>query len=140
MGVDLGNKIAKAFSNINFGDFSGRSESINTTVEMDISHIENPNIELEAINGGIIVENWDEDFISVNINCRYKDGLFREGEDFFEFYKTDNKIIFSPIFTGNLSIDLKVFYQISLWRNSSKEYQWTNKNRGFHDGYFRFEH
>ncbi len=109
MGVDLGNKIAKAFSNINFGDFSGRSESINTTVEMDISHIENPNIELEAINGGIIVENWDEDFISVNINCRYKDGLFREGEDFFEFYKTDNKIIFSPIFTGNLSIDLKVF-------------------------------
>jgi DUF4097 and DUF4098 domain-containing protein YvlB len=109
MGIDIGNKIAKAFSDINFGGFSGRTESINTTVEIDISHIDNPIIDIEAINGGIILENWGEDYISIEINCKYKKGLIQENEDFFDFYELDNKIVFSPKFSGNLSINLKVF-------------------------------
>ena len=113
MGIDLGNKIAKSFSNMNFNmDFSGitgRSKSIDTKVEMDISHIEKPIIDIEAINGGMVVENWDKDFISVEIKCRYKEGLFQEGEDFFEFYERDNRIVFSPIFTNGISIGLEVF-------------------------------
>lgn len=111
IGVDLGNKIAKAFRDMKFNtDSNGLTgKSINTKVEMDISHMEAPSIDIEAVNGRIILENWDENFLSIEVNCRYREGLFQENEDFFSFYEMDNKIIFSPEFSSNISIDLKVY-------------------------------
>lgn len=113
IGVDLGNKIAKAFSNIKidkgFGSIVGKTENINTKIQKDISHLEKPIIDIKAVNGEIILENWDEEYLSMEISYRYKEGLLQEDEEFYDFYEIDNKIVFSPKNSGSLSIDLKVY-------------------------------
>ena len=113
IGVDLGNKIAKAFTNIkddiNLDGFLGNSETINTKAVKNISHIENPIIDLKSINGSIILENWDEEDMLIEINCKYKDDLLSSGEEFYEFYETENKIIFKPKFESKIMMNLKVY-------------------------------
>ena len=113
LGADLGNKIAKAFTDIkkdiSFDGFLGNTETINAKAVKNISHIENPIIDLESINGAIIVENWDEEDILIEINCKYKDDLLSSGEEFYEFYETENKIIFKPKFESKIMMNLKVY-------------------------------
>lgn len=113
IGVDLGNKIAKAFTDmkgdINFDGFLGNTKTINAKAVKNISHIENPVIDLKSINGNIIVENWDEEDILIEISCKYKDDLLSSGEEFYEFYETENKIVFLPKFESKIMMNLKVY-------------------------------
>lgn len=113
IGVDLGNKIAKAFADmrddINFDGLLNNTESLNAKAVMDVSHIENPIIDLKSINGHIFVENWEEDHILIEINCRYKDGLLNAGQSFYELYDMENKIVFAPKYDSKIMMNLKVY-------------------------------
>lgn len=112
IGVDLGNKISEIFlgikDNKTLEGFLGGYETINTSIEKDISHIENPSIDIKSINGSIILENWPEDHILIKINCKYKNKLLDNNDDFYTFYQEGNKLVFMPKFENKVMINLKV--------------------------------
>lgn len=113
IGVDLGNKISEIFlgmkDNKGLEGLLGGYETINTSIEKDISNIENPSIDFKSINGSIVVENWAEDHMLIKINCKYKNRLLAKNDDFFNFYHEENRLVFRPKFENKIMINLKVY-------------------------------
>lgn len=113
IGNDIGNKISGVF-NSNFDkssskNFFGIYEIVNTTLEKDISHIEEPIIDLKSINGNIFLNPWDKDSILINVSCQFKKGTMSENDIYYDFVEEGNKISFSPIYTSNIGMKLDVY-------------------------------
>ncbi|NLX61840.1 MAG: DUF4097 family beta strand repeat protein [Tissierellia bacterium] len=89
-------------------NLSGLYETINTKIEKDISNIENPIIDLEALNGSINARSWDKDKISMDITIKYRNKDFPNATDFYKFYEEDNVFRFRPIHRNNLIISLDI--------------------------------
>ena len=112
IGSDIGNALSSLFDGLkdfspNFG-LKYDYETIRTTLDMDISDIENPNLIFKAINDSIIIKPTDGDKILIEVICQYKNGLFQKDEAYFDFIKDGDNIIFNPKFTSNISIRLNV--------------------------------
>ncbi|WP_077369303.1 DUF4097 family beta strand repeat-containing protein [Anaerosalibacter sp. Marseille-P3206] len=113
LGADLGNKISELFSGIkdksSSVNFWGNYETSSTTLEKDISHIDEPIIDLSSVNGSISVKTWEKQSLLIKVICNYKKGVLDENDTFYDFYEEDNKIIFRPNFTSNIGIKLEVY-------------------------------
>ena len=120
-GVDIGNKISGLFGSMkdkgNSMNFWGNYETVNTTLEKDISHIDVPILDLKSVNGGISLEPWDKDSLLIKVTCNYKKGLLDENSIFYDFYEEDNKMVFRPTFTSNVGIKLNVFVPTKKYDN-----------------------
>lgn len=112
-GADLGNKISELVSGIkdksSSVNFWSNYETINTTLEKDISHLNEPILDLKSVNGGIIVKPWEKESLLLKINCSFKKGVLDENDTLYDFYEEDNKIIFRPVYTSNIGIKLEVY-------------------------------
>lgn len=111
--VDLGNKVSGFFRDMKDIErpkvFSGKYDVIETSLEKNISHIENPIIDIKSINGNISVKPWEKDHMSMDINCRYKNGLFHEGDEFYDFSEEDNRLVFLPKVSNNIELNLNIY-------------------------------
>ena len=112
IGSDIGNALSNMLNGLKdvgspFG-FRYNYDTITTDLDMDISHIENPSLDLRAINGSIVLRSSSENQILIKAVCQYKNGLLSDNEPYFDFYIDGNKIIFSPKYNSNISIKLDV--------------------------------
>lgn len=112
---DFGSDVSTVLSNMFDGlkDFSSSvgQYNYNTTtsnLEMDLSEIESPILDLKAINGDINVRQSDKDNMTIKVICQYKKGLLVANEPYFDFTNVDGKIIFAPKYNSNISIKLDV--------------------------------
>ncbi|CCQ98258.1 hypothetical protein CULT_820017 [[Clostridium] ultunense Esp] len=111
--ADLGSKLSNAFSNLinknNIIGFFGDYKTINAEIEKDISQMDSPIIQLKSINGGITLKNWKEEKILIKILYKYKHNNLSEDDKFYDLYEETNKIIFEPLYTNNVMMDLDVY-------------------------------
>ena len=115
---DIGTDISNAFSNMftglkDLGESFGFKPNYEVTLyddlNMDISHLENPNLDLKSVNGSIQLRPSNSEDISIKVHCQHKKGLLKENEAYFDFYLKDNTVVFKPKFTSGISIKLDVF-------------------------------
>lgn len=127
-GANLGNLISNIVNNIVDKSISfnlnGLYETMSTKIERDISSIENPVIDLEAINGNINAKSWDQDKISMEITIKYRNKNFSSVNDFYNFYEEGNVLRFKPTHRSNLLISLDVnlpnkYYEEVMLRTSN---------------------
>lgn len=113
IGIDIGNKLANAFNNLfgtgNLFNLSGNYKVINTQIEKDISHLDEASLVVKSINGKIDVKSWGEDKLLIKITYRYKNNSFTQDNSFYELYEEDNRIIFKPLYTNNVMMDLSLY-------------------------------
>lgn len=113
IGIDIGNKLANAFNNLlgtgNLFNLSGNYKVINTQLEKDISHLDEASLVVKSINGKIDVKSWGEDKLLIKITYRYKNNSFTQDNSFYELYEEDNRIIFKPLYTNNVMMDLSLY-------------------------------
>lgn len=112
MGSEIGNVLGDMFNGLkgmgsSFG-FKTNYETITTNLDLDLSDIENPNLDFKAVNGSIKLRPTDGDKLLIKVICQYKNGLFLPNELFFNFSTIGNKIVFSPKYNSNISIKLDV--------------------------------
>ncbi len=112
IGSDIGNALSNMFDSLkdmgNSFNFMGNYETITTDLDMDISHIENPSLDLRAVNGSIRLRPNYENKLFIKVICQYKNGLILPNEPYFDFYMNGNKIIFNPKYNSSISIKLDV--------------------------------
>lgn len=113
---DISSDISNALSNMlnglkdignSFG-FRHNYESISNDLDMNISHIENPSLDLRAVNGSIQLRPTKSDKLSIKVLCQHKKGLLSANEPYFDFYMDGNKVIFNPKYNSGISIKLDV--------------------------------
>lgn len=113
IGIDIVNKLANAFNNLfgtgNLFNLSGNYKVINTQLEKDISHLDEASLVVKSINGKIDVKSWGEDKLLIKITYRYKNNSFTQDNSFYELYEEDNRIIFKPLYTNNVMMDLSLY-------------------------------
>ena len=112
IGSDIGNALTNMFDGLK--DFSSSFGKYNydtttTKLEMDLVDIENPSLDLKAINGDINLQPHDSDTLSITVICQYKKGLLAANEPYFDFNNIDGKISFMPKYNSNISIKLDVY-------------------------------
>lgn len=112
IGSDIGSAISNIFDSLkdvgsSFG-FKNNYDTITTDLNLDISHIENPSLDLKAVNGSIRLRPTSGDELIIKVLCQYKKGLFSPNESYFDFSANENKIIFYPKYNSSISIKLDV--------------------------------
>ena len=112
IGSDIGNVLYDIFDGLkdfssSFG-FKNNYETITTDLEMDLDSMENPSLDLKAINGDINLRPTNKNVLLVKVVCQYKKGLLNENETYFDFTNIDGKITFTPKYNSNISITLDV--------------------------------
>lgn len=112
IGMDIGNALSGVFDGIkdmgsSFG-FKSNYETMTTNLDMDLSGIENPSLDLKAINGKILMRPTDGDKLLIKVTCQYKEGQFNPNESYFDFYRDEDRIVFFPKHNSNISIGLDV--------------------------------
>lgn len=111
IGSDISNALSSMFSGLkDIGNSIGLKgyETITSNIDMDISNIENPILDLRAINGGITLRPWTSPNILIKTTCQYKNGLFDKEDKFYNFEIENNKIIFAPTYNSGVNIKLDV--------------------------------
>lgn len=113
IGQDIGNAISTMVDGLkdmggSFG-LNFNSETITLDLSEDLSSIENPILDLKAINGSINLNTWQKDNISIKLTCEYKNGLLDNDTEFYNFAIEDDKIVFAPTFNKDISVKLDVF-------------------------------
>ena len=83
-------------------------ETITTKLDLDLNDIENPSLELHAINDSIRLRPTDEDKLLIKVTCQYKNGVFSPNDSYFTFIADGDKISFMPKYHSNISIKLDV--------------------------------
>lgn len=132
IGSDIGNALFDIFDGLkdfstSFG-FKNNYDTTSTELEMDLNSMENPSLDLRAINGDINLIPTDESVLLIKVICQYKKGLLIANEPYFDFTNADDKITFNPKYNSNISITLDVlipekFYsQIKLNTTNGKIY------------------
>lgn len=113
---DIGSDISNALSNMFSGlkdigssiGLKGNYETITADLNMNISHIENPSLDLKAINGAIKLRPWADDNILIKVTCQHKHGLFNKDDKFYNFQVEGSKLVFTPTYNSGISIRLDV--------------------------------
>ena len=113
IGADIGNALSNMIGGLrdiggSFG-FKSNYETIYDDLDLDLSHIENPNLNLKGINGSIILRPSNSDNISIKVVCQHKKGLIQPNEPYFDFHLDDDTVVFNPKYSSGLSIKLDVF-------------------------------
>lgn len=112
IGSDIGNALSDVFDGlVDFGSsftMKNNYESVTNNLEMDLSEIESPSLDLKAVNGHINLKPIEGETLYIKVSSQYKKGLLSENEAYFTFDRVDEKIIFSPNYNTNISIKLDV--------------------------------
>lgn len=111
IGTDIGNALYGLFDGLkDFGSSFGRYnyETVTNNLTMDLSGLENPSLDLRAINGDININPSQEDSITIDVTCQYKKGLLVANEAYFDFINKNGTISFIPKYNSNISIKLDV--------------------------------
>ena len=111
IGSDISNALSSMFSGLkDIGNSIGLKgyETLTSHIDKDISNIENPILDLKAINGNITVRPWTSPNIVIKVTCQYKNGLFNKDDKFYNFEIENNKVIFYPTHTNGVNIKLDV--------------------------------
>lgn len=121
IGTDISNALSNMFSGLkdiggSFG-FKNNYETISEDLNLDISHIENPSLDLRAINGSINLIPSNSDELSIKVLCQHKKGLLNENESYFDFYIDNDVIKFNPKYNSGISIKLDVFLPENKYNN-----------------------
>ncbi|NLM07115.1 MAG: DUF4097 family beta strand repeat protein [Tissierellia bacterium] len=111
--LGLGKELESAFSDMvgGFKDYSTtlrkNNESITSNHSLDISDVENPQIDFKAINGGIsLKENTEDDLVKIKVKASYKSQEIETGDSLYDFYLEGSSLVFSPKYT-NVNIDIE---------------------------------
>lgn len=110
---DLGKDLEETFENIidNARGFSENAstknlEIVESTASLSLDNIENPVLDFKAVNGNINLEAKEVEEINLSIKCSFKSGEINSGDKLYDFYTDDNRLIFSPRYSGvNISIE-----------------------------------
>lgn len=111
IGSDISNALSSMFSGLkDIGNSIGLKgyETLTSYIDKDVSNIENPILDLKAINGNITVRPWTSPNIVIKVTCQYKNGLFNKDDKFYNFEIENNKVIFSPTHTNGVNIKLDI--------------------------------
>lgn len=113
IGLDIGNAISNMIDSLkdiggSFG-FNINSETVTLDFEEDLSAIENPILDLKAVNGYINLNTWQKDHFSIKLTAQYKNGLINEHTEFYKFYTEGDRLVFAPTLSKDISIKLDVF-------------------------------
>lgn len=110
IGSDIGNAISTVFDGLmDFGSsftMKNNYQTVTDNLDMDLSGIESPSLDLKAVNGEINLRPTDGEVLYVKATCQYKKGLLTEDEAYFTFNQVGDKIVFSPKYSSNISIKL----------------------------------
>ena len=113
IGADISNAFLNMFNGLkDMGESFGLKtnyETIYDDLNMDISHLEHPNLDLRSVNGSIQLRPANSENISIKVHCQHKKGLFGKNEPYFNFFLADNTVVFKPIYNNGISIKLDVF-------------------------------
>lgn len=113
IGADISNAFLNMFSGLkDIGESFGLKtnyETIYDELNMDISHLDNPDLDLKSVNGSIQLRPANSEDISIKVHCQHKKGLFEENEPYFNFFLEDNTVVFKPKYNNGISIKLDVF-------------------------------
>ena len=113
IGQDIGNAISSMVDGLR--DISGsfglnfNSETITIDLEEDLSQIQNPILDLKAINGSINLNTWEKEQIAIKLTCEYKNDVIDMNSDFYEFYIDGDRLVFAPTLSKDISVKLDVF-------------------------------
>lgn len=91
-----------------FTNLFGNYETIEETIEKNISSLENPELEFQAINGKISLKSWNNDNILIKVYCQLKKKDLDINRSIYDVIEEGNKIIFKPLYTNNVGIKLEV--------------------------------
>ncbi|WP_353097404.1 DUF4097 family beta strand repeat-containing protein [Tissierella praeacuta] len=112
IGSDISNVLSNMFDGLkdvgNSFIFRNNYETITTDLDVDISNMNLPTLDLKAINGSIFLRPNIDNNLFIKVTCQYKKGLFSPDEPYFDFSTNENKIIFNPKYNSNISIKLDV--------------------------------
>ncbi len=112
IGQDIGNAISSMVDGLkDMGGSFGlnlNSETITLDLEEDLSAIENPILDLKAINGSINLSVWEKDTIAIKLVCQYKNGLLDIDSDFYDFFIEGDRVVFAPTYNKDISVRLDV--------------------------------
>lgn len=115
---DIGNEFGSTFSKMFDGlkdvgtnfNFKGNYETVVTDLDMDLSNVENPSLDLRAVNGNIKLKPIDGDKVIIKSTCQYKNDILDADEPYYDFYMDNNKLIFNPKYNSGISIKLDVCF------------------------------
>ncbi|MTI70285.1 MAG: hypothetical protein FH751_08545 [Firmicutes bacterium] len=101
------NMVNDVVDNGSFLNFFGNFETITENIQKDISNLDYPTIDLEGINGKIIITQWHKNIIDVSATCRIKKSKV-PSEKIYSIYEKENSIMIKPKFKNNLIANLEV--------------------------------
>lgn len=99
-----------------FNMFLGNYETINETIDKNISTIDSPIIEIHGANGKIVLHSWEEENIHIKARCSIKKSIYDKSQSVYEVIDQNNKLIFKPRYTNGIGTSLEVYIP-------SKEYE-----------------
>ena len=112
IGSDISSALTSVFNGLkDIGSSLGinnNTSTINLDLEKDISDIQNPIIDLRAVNGSISLAQSTENKLLIKVTVQYKNGLLDNDKEFYKFFTEGNRIVFSPIYNNDVSIRLEV--------------------------------
>lgn len=114
LGTDLGsalNSIIDGLKDVNI-NVKYNYETTSTDLELDLDGIENPILDLRAINDSITVRQTEGNKLLIKVICQYKKNLFAPGESYFEFIADGDKISFRPKYENNIAIKLDISFPV----------------------------
>ncbi|WP_313755914.1 DUF4097 family beta strand repeat-containing protein [Tissierella sp.] len=112
IGSDISNVLSNMFDGLkdvgNSFIFRNNYETITTDLNLDISDMNLPKLDLKTVNGSILLKPTINDNLFIKVTCQYKKGLFSPDEPYFDFSANENIITFNPKYNSNISIKLDV--------------------------------
>lgn len=112
IGSDISNVLSSMFDGLkdvgNSFIFRNNYETITTDLNLDISDMNFPKLDLKAVNGSILLKPTVNNILFIKVTCQYKKGLFSPDEPYFDFSANENIITFNPKYNSNISIKLDV--------------------------------
>lgn len=112
IGSDISSALTSVFNGLkDIGTSIGinnNTSTINLDLEKDITDIQNPIIDLKAVNGSITLAQSTEDKLLIKVTVQYKNGLLDNDKEFYKFFTEGNRVVFAPIYNNDVSIRLEV--------------------------------
>lgn len=112
IGSDISSALTSVFNGLkdigNSIGINNNTSTINLDLEKDIADIQNPIIDLRAVNGSIILAQTTGNILLIKVTVQYKNGLLDNDKEFYKFFIEGNRIVFSPIYNNDVSIKLEV--------------------------------
>lgn len=92
-----------------FTNIFGGYDTVTDTIERDLLNIDNPSLEIQAINGKITIKPWNKEIISIKAVCQLKKGSYNKDSSVYEVIEDGKRFVFKPKYSGNIGTRLDVY-------------------------------